>query len=163
MWEEFYEEFWDKLVHFCTRFCRDEARAEDLAQEAFLRALQNAALLQTLNKPQRKAWLFRTARNLYFDEMRRTAKEQQLLETMLPTPHGGDETPDETASDALDGVETASLLAQISPTDRALFTLRYEEGYNATELGEMFHLPPSTVRTRLAKTRALLKKDLTEE
>lgn len=161
MWEELYEDFWDRLVRFCARLCKDDSRAEDLAQETFLRALQNAALLQTLNKAQRKAWLFQTARNLYCDEVRRAAKEEQLMETFLPA--SGEEPPDATALAALGGVEMNSLLGLVSPLDRTLFTLRYEEGYNAAELGEMFHLPPATVRTRLARTRNILKHNLTEE
>ena len=40
MWELLYETFWDRLEHFCCNLCRDEARAEDLTQEVFLRALQ---------------------------------------------------------------------------------------------------------------------------
>jgi len=161
MWEELYEDFWDRLVRFCTRLCGDDSRAEDLAQETFLRALQNAALLQTLNRAQCKAWLFQTARNLYCDEVRRAAREERLMETFLPA--SGEETPDATALAALDGVELGSLLHLISPLDRTLFMLRYEEGYNAAELGEMFRLPPATVRTRLARTRAALKHNLTEE
>lgn len=39
MWELLYETFWDRLEHFCFNLCRDEARAEDLTQEVFLRAL----------------------------------------------------------------------------------------------------------------------------
>ena len=39
MWELLYETFWDRLEHFCYKLCRDEARAEDLTQEVFLRAL----------------------------------------------------------------------------------------------------------------------------
>lgn len=163
MWEEFYEEFWDKLVRYCAKLCRDDSRAEDLAQETFLRALQNTALLQTLNKAQRKAWLFQTARNLWCDTVRRAAKEQELMEMFRPAAGDEGEALDETAAAALESVDSDSLLALISPTDRALFTLRYEEGYNASELGEMFHIPSATVRTRLAKTRALLKQTLTED
>ena len=37
MWELLYETFWDRLEHFCFNLCRDEARAEDLTQEVFLR------------------------------------------------------------------------------------------------------------------------------
>ena len=47
MWDEMYEEFWDKLEHFCARLCRDESRAEDLAQEVFLKALQNRTLIES--------------------------------------------------------------------------------------------------------------------
>lgn len=57
------------------------ARAEDLTQEVFLRALQNRSLINSFTERQCKAWLFTTARNLYCDQLRRTAKEEQLLST----------------------------------------------------------------------------------
>ena len=84
MWELLYETFWDRLEHFCFNLCRDEARAEDLTQEVFLRALQNRTLINSFTERQCKAWLFTTARNLYCDQLRRTAKEEQLLSTFFP-------------------------------------------------------------------------------
>lgn len=84
MWELLYETFWDRLEHFCFNLCRDEARAEDLTQEVFLRALQNRTLINSFTERQCKAWLFTTARNLYCDQLRRVAKEEQLLSTFFP-------------------------------------------------------------------------------
>ena len=57
MWELLYETFWDRLEHFCFNLCRDEARAEDLTQEVFLRALQNRSLINSFTERQCKAWL----------------------------------------------------------------------------------------------------------
>ena len=74
MWELLYETFWDRLEHFCFNLCRDEARAEDLTQEVFLRALQNRSLINSFTERQCKAWLFTTARNLYCDQLRRTKR-----------------------------------------------------------------------------------------
>ena len=135
MWELLYETFWDRLEHFCFNLCRDEARAEDLTQEVFLRA----------------------ARNLYCDQLRRTAKEEQLLSTFFPEEDSAE--PDS----ALDTVEAASLLALLTPEERRLFTLRYTAGYNASEIGQLLCLPPGTVRSRLAQIRHRLKTELTEE
>ena len=161
MWDEMYEEFWDKLEHFCARLCRDESRAEDLAQEVFLKALMNRLLIESFNARQCKAWLFATARNLYCDQVRRAAKERELMEALLPD---GDEEPaDETASAAVGLSDLESLMGTLNPLDKMLFTLRYEEGYNASELGRKFELPPGTVRTRLGKVRHLLKQKLLEE
>ena len=56
-----------------------------------------------------------------------------------------------------------SLMGTLTPADRMLFELRYTEGYNASELGEMLKLPPGTVRTRLLKIRTKLKDELLEE
>lgn len=157
MWELLYETFWDKLEHFCFKLCRDETRAEDLTQEAFLRALQNRTLIDSFTERQCKAWLFATARNLYCDQVRRTAKEEQLLQTFFPA----EERADDDA--ALDAVETQALLARLAPEDRKLFALRYTAGYNATELGQLLCLPPGTVRSRLAQIRRHLKTELSEE
>ena len=109
MWELLYETFWDRLEHFCFNLCRDEARAEDLTQEVFLRALQNRSLINSFTERQCKAWLFTTARNLYCDQLRRTAKEEQLLSTFFPEEDSAE--PDS----ALDTVEAASLLALLTP------------------------------------------------
>lgn len=123
MWELLYETFWDRLEHFCFNLCRDEARAEDLTQEVFLRALQNRSLINSFTERQCKAWLFTTARNLYCDQLRRAAKEEQLLSTFFPEEDSAE--PDF----ALDTVEAASLLALLTPEERRLFTLRYTAGY----------------------------------
>ena len=61
MWELLYEEFWDKLEHFCYKLCRDDGKAEDLAQEVFLRALQNQALMESFAPGQCKACLLYTS------------------------------------------------------------------------------------------------------
>ena len=104
-----------------------------------------------------KAWLFTTARNLYCDQLRRTAKEEQLLSTFFPEEDSAE--PDS----ALDTVEAASLLALLTPEERRLFTLRYTAGYNASEIGQLLSLPPGTVRSRLAQIRHRLKTELTED
>lgn len=158
MWETMYEAFWDKLEHFCYKLCRDDARAEDLAQEVFLKALQNRSLIDGFTPGQCRAWLFAAARNLYCDQVRRAVKEEALLEGLLPE---SDE--DATAEAALGTVDLTDLMAKLDPLDYQLFTLRYAEGYNASELGRMFRLPPGTVRTRLLKARTLLKTKLLEE
>ena len=48
------------------------------------------------------------------------------------------------------------LVNRLPESERALFSLRYFAGYNATELGNMFGLSPSTVRARLAAARRRL-------
>ena len=107
-----------------------------MTQEVFLRALQNRALIESFTSGQCKAWLFAAARNLYCDQVRRAAREQQLLETLCPGPQP--DTPDETAADALERVDLNSLLEQLPPEDRQLFLLRYQHGWNATQLGQQW-------------------------
>ena len=123
--------------------------------------MRNRELIERFNSRQCKAWLFATARNLYCDQIRRAAKEEELLTSFLPD--GGEERPDETASAAIGEVNLGNLMELLEPDDRLLFALRYEEGYNASELGRMFGQPPGTIRTRLMKARTRLKQELLEE
>ena len=82
------------------------------------------------------------------------------METLCPD---GEEAADATAEAALGTVDLTDLMAKLDLLDYQLFTLRYAEGYNASELGRIFGLPPGTVRTRLLKARTLLKTKLLEE
>lgn len=79
-----------ELTAYCRGLCRSDAAAQDMVQEVFLRAWQNIGTLQNLGPSQRRAWLYRTARNLFVDAMRRTAREAAALPELEPEP----ETPD---------------------------------------------------------------------
>lgn len=158
MWDEVYRTFREELAHYCYGLCRSEAAAQDLAQDTFLRALQAGGPFLSLSPKQQRAWLYKTAYHLFCDRSRRSIRERQFLDGLRAL---GEE--DEAGQAALRGVEISLLLNRLAPQDRTLFYLRYAEGYNATELGEMFSQPPSTIRARLAKARAQLQLYLTEE
>lgn len=144
-----------ELTAYCRGLCRSDAAAQDMVQEVFLRAWQNIGTLQDLGPSQRRAWLYRTARNLFVDAMRRTAREAAALPELEPEP----ETPDPDFAEA----EARRLLELLPPAEQELFRKRYLEGYTAAELGRAYGLPPATVRTRLAKARRYLSQLLMEE
>lgn len=132
------------LVQWCTAMTGNPAVAEDIVQDTFLRAMQHIAMLEDLSEEQTRAWLRRTAKNRYIDLVRRAKCE--------PEPDG-----DLSYSDDHTAGIVAALCMALPPEERTLFTLRYFQGYNSTELGELFDLSPSTVRARLASARRTLK------
>lgn len=152
--EELYERYYGRLLAWCAAMTGGRrAEAEDLVQEVFLTALTHLTDWEDLGPNQRWAWLRRVAKNRYIDRLRKYAREV----------YPGEETL------ALSGFEedftrgqTAALIAALPEEERDLFELRYFEGYNATELGEMFSLPPSTVRARLLAARRRLRQALEE-
>ncbi len=154
MWEELYKRHYPELLRFAMGACRNQEWAEDLAQETFLRALQHGDILEDLGPSQRRAWLFRTLKNLLCDQYRRSALESAYWEALRE--EGA--APEEGYGQAENGL----LLAALSEQDRVLFRMRYLEGYNAKELSQIFHIPAGTIRARLSRSRAILKKDLRE-
>ena len=75
MAEELYQQFYDRLLRYCLGLTQDPATAEDLAQEAFTRALEHWEDIQDLGPSQCRSWLYKAARNLYIDLLRRGSRE----------------------------------------------------------------------------------------
>lgn len=63
MWEDLYESHYQELLRYAGSAYKQEAEAEDLTQEVFLKALQNYDTLADLGPSQRRAWLYRTLKN----------------------------------------------------------------------------------------------------
>ena len=59
--------------------------------------------------------------------------------------------------------EAAALLLLLPEELRTLFRMRYIEGYNAAELGEMFDMNPSTLRSKLSAAKKILRKELSQK
>ena len=75
MWEEPYEQYFDELAAYAAGMSGSREQAEDLVQEAFVRALMHEDTVEELSTGQRRAWLYRTMKNLYFDRYRRALQE----------------------------------------------------------------------------------------
>jgi len=149
---ELYAQHFEELARFCAMLCRDGEKGTDLAQDTFLKALEHAEEFVPLSTEQRRAWLYRTAKNLFMDEARRNTrflKRQQ----MLYEGEGFEES-------GFSEVETSLLLLRLPPDIRTMFRMRYLEGYNAAEIAEIFQMPSATVRTKLSRARQLLKKEI---
>ena len=152
MWEELYARHYPELLKYCTAACRDRELAEDLVQETFLKALQNPDTIEDLGPSQRRAWLFRTMKNLFVDRYRRAVLERAHLQTVDAEAVAWDP--------GIQRVENEQVLASLEPEDRVLFRLRYIEDYNATQISEMLGLPAGTVRSRLSRCRKQLKESM---
>src|ERR1700733_15004765 len=72
------------LINLAYRFCHDRGRAEELAQEAFLRAYR--ALSQWRKDAAFSTWLFALATNLYRSDLRRIPARTVSLEDIAEPP-----------------------------------------------------------------------------
>lgn len=152
MWEELYKTYYSELLRYASSACQSQAAGEDLVQDVFLKALQNCATLDGLSTSQRRAWLYKTLKNAIYDRYRHNQVEERYTGTLS-----------EDAFYLEPGMEQAEndlLLEVLSAEDRALFTLRYLEGYTALEISQMLHVPAGTIRSRLSRCRVLLKHHL---
>ena len=153
MWEELYEAHYRELVSFATHMSGSKELAEDLVQETFVKALMNTDIVEDLSSAKRRAWLFRTLKNLFFDWYRRGVLEREYVQQWYP---------EYMEDQGIQEIENAMLLQSIHPQDRVIFQLRHFDGYTAEEIVQMMDLPSGTVRSRLSRCRKRLKETLTD-
>jgi putative glutamine amidotransferase len=127
------------------RMVGDAALAEDLCQETVVRAWRRAP--RELPPERLRAWMHRTATNLAFDELRRRARRDEVgYDDDALTGAGA---PD--ASFAGDDVRAA--LAALTPHQRLVLLLRFEQGLSLRELGELLDVGEDAARKRVARAR----------
>lgn len=145
---EIYRTTYHALVRFLYRKVWDRARAEDLAQEAFARAL--------VHRPENtRGWLFVVASNLARDEARRQARERRHLTLLKSEPAPEEPTPDEALTIEQDRERVRRALESLSPRDREVLLL-WDAGHSYDEIAAQTGLARGAVGTTLARARRRL-------
>ena len=133
----------------------DQDLAEDAVQAAWTIAWRK---LGSLRDPARlKPWLISVAAN----EARQLCRRQRraaLVEIDLATPDPTGRDP----ADRTGGLDLEQAMGHLSVEDRVLLALRYEAGLDSSEIGALTMRPAATVRWRLARLLARLRKELTD-
>ncbi len=132
-----------------TRRTGDRDRAEDLAQEVFVRALEAP--------PQNpKPWLFAVALNLARDEGRRDVRQDRKLELLKGEARGAfAPPPDEDLEVSEERAAVRRALAQLTEQDRSALLLK-AEGFSYEEIASALGLARGAIGTTLARARRRL-------
>lgn len=157
MIEELYTSCHEELVKWCKGMCQDLSLAEDLVHEGFFRAMKNAELLDRLDFRQRRAWMYRTIKNLYVDHVRHKAFEYscEFEQAVSERDRGRQTGHDVLYYDQMEYIQAdyEQLLDSLPEGEGVLLAMRYLYGYNSKELGQILGLEPATVRARLSVAR----------
>jgi RNA polymerase sigma-70 factor (ECF subfamily) len=154
------------------RMVRDRNVAEDLAQEAFIRAF-NA--IDSYNPSYKFSnWIFKIANNHTIDFLR---KRRLDTVSIHGSPHAGNaqeeartslvveatnERPDAFVENKELGAQIERAIGLLRPEYRTVVLLRHVEGYSYEEIAETTELPLGTVKTYLHRARNELKDHLAE-
>lgn len=144
------------LINLAYRFCRDRSRAEEMAQEAFLRAYRNLASWR--QEATFSTWLFSLATNLYCSELRRhppvTLPFDEVHEPADPRKiDGGLEDRNQSAA-------IHKAVQSLPPKYREVLTLYYFHEMDVPAAAHSLGLPEGTVKAHLFRARNLLRSKL---
>lgn len=156
----------NRLYRYLLRMVREQAEAEDLFQQTWVRVAEKISQFDVQRKFE--PWLFALARNLAIDHLRRV-RPSSLDERI------GDAESDMTAGDrlasnqrpVLDGIlereragQLASALETLSVSYREVLSLRFEEEMKLEEIAEVLAIPLSTAKTRLRRALERMRQTL---
>ena len=141
------------LVNLAYRFCRDPSRAEDMAQEAFLRAYRNLGGWR--KDAAFSTWLFALATNLYRSELRRIPAGTVSMDDVAEPrdPRAGDGSLE--AEDRDRSVRRA--VSTLPAKYREALVLFYFHEMDVPAAALSLGLPEGTVKARLFRGREILR------
>lgn len=155
-WEELVREHGDRIFRLAYRLTGNRQDAEDLSQEAFVRAFK---ALGQYTPGTLGGWLHRITTNLFLDSARRRSRirfdrfaedaEERIVGT-LPGPERGFEL------NNLD-IDIQEALKALAPDFRAAVVLCDLEGYSYEEVSQVLGIKLGTVRSRIHRGRAMLR------
>lgn len=142
------------LINMAWRYCRDRSRAEELAQEALVRAWRN--LKQWRREASFSTWLFALAANVYRSDLKRFPTETLPMEDVAE--QGVDATQQEALlGSSRDEVVRRAVLA-LPLRYREPVVLFYFHEMDVAAAAATLKMPEGTLKARLSRARALLRK-----
>jgi RNA polymerase sigma-70 factor (ECF subfamily) len=154
--EQLYRDHVGRVFAVCLRLCGDASLAEELAQEAFVRAWQKLGSFR--GESAFSSWLYTLAVNTALSERRsrrrRTSRVMTTDDLSAFDKPGRPPGPEH-------GFDLERALAQLPPGARAVLVLHDVEGYKHQEIAEMTGIAEGTSKAQLHRARRLLREALT--
>jgi RNA polymerase sigma-70 factor (ECF subfamily) len=142
-----------RLVRLAARMLGNVVDAEDVVQEAYVKAYRALATGEFDGRANVSTWLYRIVTNQAIDAMRGRARRPK------PT-----DTADESTSDLASAeqkmalAELADFMSELPPEQRAALVLKAVEGMTSPEIAEVLQCSEGAVEQRLVRARAALRK-----
>lgn len=151
-YEELVQRYHVGLIIHCERILKDRDDAEDIAQEAFIKAYMDLSRYDPA-KARFSTWLYKIATNLSLDYLRQQKRKiivediEELAEATMPTYLEDEERRE--IRDAIKGL--------VPPEYRRVIEAYYWEGKSYQEIADIEGVPLNTTRTWLRRAKAQLK------
>jgi RNA polymerase sigma-70 factor (ECF subfamily) len=165
---QLFEAYQARIYNYLWQMVRDEELAADLTQETFIRAYRSLAELRDPGAFQ--SWLYRIAVNLVRDERKRAQVPTVSLEAPDEEEGSGEDPGSEFADwssnperelmrrELAQAVERA--VAHLAPEHREVIVLHHLRGLEVRDIARILQVAEGTVKSRLGRARALLRRQL---
>ena len=154
-----YEMYCRTMYNTSLRIVQDTMLAEDIVQEAFIKAFQS--LSQFRREVPFPVWLRRIVINRSLDELRKKKHDLTMMEEYIPSNASEQDTERVTEDTTMEMVAAVKkAVNQLSDGYRVIFTLFYFEGYDHDEIAHILNITASTSRSQLTRARQKITSQL---
>lgn len=151
--EEIVRRWQGPLVNMAWRYCRDRGRAEEMAQDAFIRAWRG--LSHWRRESSFSTWLFALAANAYRSELKRFPAETYPLDAAPEPSRAASQQHELEERGRHEAVRRAVLALPLRYREPVV--LYYFHEMDLTAAATTMGLPEGTLKARLSRARALLR------
>lgn len=155
---EIVDRYKDSLVNYLTHLVRSRDRAEEIAQDAFVRLYRNASKYR--ERERLGPYLFRIATNLVVSEVRREKRWTLLLPRLHASSHRSEPSPDTNILTDEIQRQVSAALDRLPIKYRAPLVLFEIEDWSYDEIANALQLRCGTVKSRISRARQLLRRHL---
>lgn len=154
--EALYARYRQPVLRYLCQLCGSPEQAEELTQETFIRA--HTGLLSFRGDCSVATWLFRIARNLYLNSLRRPSPTRIDTDELLAIPdRAADADPVRRFAASEQRDQIALALAQLPEKQRSILLLRDAEGLAYDEIARVLEISLSAVKVNLFRARAAFR------
>ncbi|MFB9328705.1 RNA polymerase sigma factor [Paenibacillus aurantiacus] len=146
------KDFKDPVYRYALGMLNERMDAEDIAQEAFVKAYYSLTSLES--EFAFSSWLFQIVSNLAKNRLKKRVRERDYQV------EANDSTVDRGSSDPSERISMEEALARLSMEHREVVLLHDVQGYRYEEIAQVTNVPLGTVKSRLFAARTALRKEL---
>jgi RNA polymerase sigma-70 factor (ECF subfamily) len=148
------------LYRYARALCHEPAKAEELVQETYMRALKAKRHPEADSIDQVRPWAFTIMRNIWRNELRHARHEARQEFDHEALPSGEAASPEVVLRRKLLRSEIVHAIDSLPGAYREVVALREMEGLSYEEIGRVLDCPRGTVMSRLSRARQLLRRML---
>ncbi len=155
---ELYSIYLDRIYRYVFFQVKDKMTAEDITEEVFIKAWK--AIDSCKGKGQTfSPWLYRIAHNHVIDTFRRTDKLLPIEVEAVDTASG----PELKIEKELEQQELLTMIASLPPNQRQVITLKFIEGLDTREIGQVMGKSQGAIRILQMRALAAIRQELSRE
>ena len=149
----------ERCLREARRYTRESAEAEDIVQEALLRAWKTRTKLRNTAHPM--PWLLQITRNEALRSLSRSDRDRER--SILVADPEDAPAHDEWTETAATRLDVAAALRQLGEDEQAMVNLRYADELTHSTIADLMSIPVGTCKVRLHRLRKRLRVLLAEE